>query len=100
MIFTALEKIDNNDEVKITSLDAIELMDESWEKVTDATTRNCFRKACFSSGKNETEDDLPLPRWLRKYRLLSNINDIESYGKYQDDKDDNENIQEEYKELL
>lgn len=56
MVRTLLEKVENSEEIKITVVDAIGFIDESWKKEKDVTIRNSFWKIPNLFFK-KTEDD-------------------------------------------
>lgn len=67
-VLQMLQNIENHENIKSLSiLDAILMISEAWEKVTQATIANCFRHAGFKdlSLTDEDDDDTPLARMIQ-----------------------------------
>lgn len=63
------KSVKNICDVKISVLEAIRLMSDSWNSVSLFTIKNCFKKAGLLNsqieGQFDEEDDLPLSEWLK-----------------------------------
>lgn len=68
-VLQMIENIENSKDIKSLSvLDAILMISEAWEKVTQTTIANCFRHAGFkdlSRSQAEDDDDIPLARLIQ-----------------------------------
>lgn len=73
----------------ISILDAIRMLSKSWQCVTSATIKNCFRKAGLSAGTpdDDDEEDIPLLEWLKMQNIQEIIpqDDIALYVTADDD---------------
>ncbi|KAL0861588.1 hypothetical protein ABMA27_009087 [Loxostege sticticalis] len=68
-VLQMIQNIENSKPINSLSvLDAILMISEAWEKVTQTTIANCFRHAGFndlSSSQAEDDDDIPLARLIQ-----------------------------------
>lgn len=72
VIMKQLKSIERNKELQITVLDALRMLYQAWDRVTEKTIKNCFRHANFvsaatnehadspDSDEEDPEDDIPL----------------------------------------
>ena len=69
VILRQLKAIEKKTDLQITVLDALRMLHNAWDKVTETTIQNCFKHAKFASTQTETEiteeeedpeDDIPL----------------------------------------
>lgn len=62
-----IQNIENSKDTKSLSvLDAILMISEAWEKVTQTTIANCFRHAGFKDlSASQAEDNIPLARMIQ-----------------------------------
>lgn len=64
-LFNCLE---NKENLNISLLDAIVMINTAWTRVTSKTIENCFRHAGFlHNALFDEDDDLPLSQWILKY---------------------------------
>ncbi|KAJ8892787.1 hypothetical protein PR048_005368 [Dryococelus australis] len=96
LIREIVESIEKKQDYTVTLLDAIQLIEKAWRRVTTKTIQNYFQHAgiLLTQGLNGTEnegvtnndDDLPLTEWLRKVNCngLGQYN-YEAYATIYDD---------------
>ncbi|XP_025834752.1 tigger transposable element-derived protein 4-like [Agrilus planipennis] len=81
-MINCLSANDNNPSTKITMLDAILMVNDAWNKMSQSTIHNCFRHAGFierhdglpnqiSEHEFDEEDEVPLFLWSRNPNLDS-----------------------------
>jgi hypothetical protein len=56
MLLRMIECTEKKHDHTVTLLDAIRCVEKAWRRVTEKTTRNCFRHAGISSGEQEGVD--------------------------------------------
>jgi hypothetical protein len=72
LLLQIVQSIDEEKQFSIDLLQAINLADKSWRKVTQKTISNCFQKSGFRFEDDDTppgfesEDDVPLTEWIRR----------------------------------
>ncbi|KAH9633866.1 hypothetical protein HF086_013755 [Spodoptera exigua] len=75
-MINCLDANENNSSTKITVLDAILMVNDAWNKMSQSTIHNCFKHAGFieshdglpiqiSEHEFDEEDDIPLSLWSR-----------------------------------
>ena len=75
-MINSLDANEDNSSTKITVLDAILMVNDAWNKMTQSTIHNCFKHAGFienldgspipnSDDEFDEEDDVPLSLWSR-----------------------------------
>ncbi|CAH3998267.1 unnamed protein product [Pieris brassicae] len=68
-VLQMIQNIENSkDTQSLSVLDAILMISEAWDKVTQTTIANCFRHAGFkdlSPSQAENDDDIPLARMIQ-----------------------------------
>lgn len=79
--------LDNNEKFAVSVLDAVRMLNKSWQCVTKATIKNCFRHAGLSSEEYDDEENMPLSEWLKMCNIeqLNSNTDIDSYVSVDDD---------------
>ncbi|XP_049316965.1 tigger transposable element-derived protein 4-like [Bactrocera dorsalis] len=76
-MINCLDANENNSSTKITVLDAILMVNDAWNKMSQSTIRNCFKHAGFIESHDglpiqiselefDEENDIPLSLWSRK----------------------------------
>lgn len=62
-----LKSIERNTELQITVLDALRMLYQAWDRVTEKTIKNCFRHANFvSAATNEMQIPLTAMKKIQK----------------------------------
>ncbi|XP_041369641.1 tigger transposable element-derived protein 4-like [Gigantopelta aegis] len=70
VIMHKLKAYDEKQDLKISVLDALRMVNQAWVNVTPTTIKNCFRHAEFTkpdgqsepNSENDSDDDIPLSR--------------------------------------
>lgn len=79
MIIKMLQAIDNGQDFSVSLLDAVNFIHLAWQEVSAKTIANCFKHAGFFEveGEFDSDDDLPLNEWLKKYTCNQENTDIQ-----------------------
>ncbi|CAG5051391.1 unnamed protein product [Parnassius apollo] len=75
-MINCLDANENHSSTKVTALDAILMVNDAWNKMSQSTIHNCFKHAGFIESHNglpiqisehefDEEDDIPLSLWSR-----------------------------------
>ena len=80
--------LENKEKFTVSILDAIRMLNKSWQCVTSATIKNCFRHAHLSAGTpSDDEENIPLSEWLKMQNIENVVpqQDIDLYASVDDD---------------
>lgn len=87
-VLKLIQNLDNNDQKSFTVLDAILMISEAWEKVSQKTIANCFRHAGFKdfltispddATDDEEEDNIPLVQLAQNLRPALSTTEAEEF---------------------
>ena len=93
------EYIDKKEVYSVNLLDAVRFIYKAWERLTQKTIRNCFRRhagiiqeevsteiECCVATTEEVEGDLPLSEWMRKIDSFNFVScDLDGFSSVDDD---------------